>query len=272
MNHKVAALFVALVLAPIARSQTPAAAPAFEVADLKPADPSAPMQRKGRVLPGGRLELPGISAKDLIMFSYGVQENMIVGLPPWATRERYDLVAKAPASVSPPELRLMTQTLLAERLQLTIHREDRVMPAYVLSVGKRTSKLQKGDGGRQDCHWSNVEQGLARRTCQNMTMEEFARSMPGLGGAGIDLPVVNQTGLEGKWNFEFDMGMSRGRNEGRGGGADSAGKGNEALPVASDDSGPTIFSALEGIGLKLEQRKLPLQVIVVDRVEKPTSN
>jgi uncharacterized protein (TIGR03435 family) len=102
-------------------------------------------------------------------------------------------------------------------------------------------------------------------------MEEFAKSMPGLGNAGIDLPVVDRTGLEGVWDFEFDMGLSQGRNEGKGGGGDAAG-GHESPPAAGLDNGPTIFMALDEIGLKLEQRKLPMPVMVVDRVGKPTGN
>src|SRR5436853_80570 len=90
--------------------QSPAKAPAFEVADIKPADPAARMPGKGRLLPGGRIEMPGTSLVDLIRFAYGVQENMIAGAPKWADSDRYDIVAKAAEDTPIPTLAVMMQT------------------------------------------------------------------------------------------------------------------------------------------------------------------
>src|SRR5437588_1366508 len=104
--------------------------PAFEVADIKPAVRNEGMPRKGRLLPGGRIELPGMPLRNLIMYAYGVQENMIVGGPRWVVSEPFDIVAKAAPDTPPDTLRLMFQSLLAERFKLGRHREDKVMPAY----------------------------------------------------------------------------------------------------------------------------------------------
>jgi uncharacterized protein (TIGR03435 family) len=153
----------------------------------------------------------------------------------------------------------MLQPLLAERLKLAIHREDKVMAAYVLTLGKRPLKLQQTPGGPQDCSWQSIEGRLRRRTCHNVPMDEFARQLPGLGGAGIDLQVVDQTGLKGFYDFQFDLGLP-GRREGEGGSAVLA------------DSSPTIFDALDQIGLKLESRKMPISVIVIDHIEPPSAN
>ena len=122
-----------------ARSQTTANPPAFEVADIKPSDPSNVMPGKGRMLPGGRIELPGMTLKNFIMFAYGVQEDMILGGPKWAGQDRFDVVAKAPPNASPETMRPMFQSLLAERFRLAIHREDQVRAAYVLTLGKRAA-------------------------------------------------------------------------------------------------------------------------------------
>jgi uncharacterized protein (TIGR03435 family) len=75
--------------------------PAFEVADIKPSDPSVQKAGKGRLLPGGRIELPGQTVRDPIFFAYAVQDDMIVGAPKWAGEERFDIVAKAPSSATP---------------------------------------------------------------------------------------------------------------------------------------------------------------------------
>jgi uncharacterized protein (TIGR03435 family) len=78
---------------------------AFEVADIKASDPSNPMPQKSRVLPGGRLEVPGMTLRNLITMAYGVQEDMISGGPKWADGKRFDIVAKAPSEASMPALR-----------------------------------------------------------------------------------------------------------------------------------------------------------------------
>jgi uncharacterized protein (TIGR03435 family) len=229
-------------------AQTPPAT--FEVADIKPSDPNVPMPGKGRVLPGGRIELPGVTLKIMIMSAWGVQENMISGLPKWAESDRFDLVAKAPRGTPNTDLRLMLQPVIADYFKLAFHREDRLAAAYVLTVGKGGSKLAAtaGDSNPEDplCHWLVPENGLRRRECHNTTMAELTRELPGLGGAGIDRPVLDQTGLNGAYDFHFDVGVGK-----------------------PDDPGPTIFEALEKLGLRLESRKTAVSVLVVDRVEKP---
>jgi uncharacterized protein (TIGR03435 family) len=254
-------ILVAVALSSLVFGQTVPATPAFEVADIKPSADAMP--GKGRLLPGGRIEMPGASLIDLIRFAYGVQENMITGAPKWAATDRFDIVAKAGTDVPIPTISLMMQGLLAERFKLTFHREEKPMSTYVLKVGTRPAKYQQGAGGRQDCNWSTLESGLARRTCHNLSMPELARQLPGWGGIGIDAPVVDQTGLAGAYDFQLDVGMRRGNNEG------ARSVDGNPNPAIIAESGPTIFQALEQIGLKLESRKMPLSVIVIDRAEKP---
>ena len=160
----------------------------------------------------------------------------------------------------------MAKALLADRFKLVIRRETRDAPAYVLARGKRPLQIQEGDGGRQQCSWSPTDDGLQRRDCHNMTMAEFARQMPGLAFVGIDLPVVDKTNLDGVWDFHFEVGAPRRvRTEEKG--ADGA---RSVEPV--ETAGPSIFAALDRIGLQLEKRKVPLPVLVVEHVEPPSAN
>jgi len=94
-----------------------------------------------------------------------------------------------------------------------------------------------------------------------MTMAELARQLPGLGHIGVDLPVVDKTGLEGAWDFHLDVRLL----------PPDAGA-TEAHPEAATPQGPTIFDAFEQLGLKLELRKVPSPVIVVDHIEALSEN
>ena len=236
-----------LVSALLAAGQS--ATPSFEVADVRPSDPSNPLPRgKGRNLPGGRIELAGATLSQLIMFAFGVQENMIVGAPKWASSESFDIVAKAPPDTNQATLQLMLQALIMERFRVQFHREERLMPAYVLTQGKRESKLipSQGSEGEPSCLWTVVEKSVRRRECHHMTMAELARQLPVLGGAGIERPVVDETGLKGSFELQFELGEG--------------------------PEGPDIFQALEQIGLRLESRKMPLSALVIDHAESPAAN
>ena len=103
-----------------------------------------------------------------------------------------------------------------------------------------------------------------------MTMAEFARQMTGMAFVGIDLPVVDETNLDGVWDFHFEVGAPRRvRTEERGGdGARSV----EPVDTAGLDAGPSIFAALDRIGLQVEKRKMPLPVLVVEHAEPPSAN
>lgn len=244
--------------------------PTFEVADIKPHDPSTPVRGKGGIT-GGRIDLPGATLNNLIAFAYAVQENMIVGSAKWATTEIYDIVAKSPTpNPSLDIIRQMAQALLADRFKLVIRRESRDAPAYVLAIGKRPLQMQNGDGGRQQCNWSPTDDGLQRRECHNVTMAEFARQMPGLAFVGIDLPVVDETNLDGVWDFHFEVGAPRRARaeERRGDGMRSV----EPVDTADPEASPNVFAALDRIGLQLEKRKAPLPVLVVEHAEPPSAN
>jgi uncharacterized protein (TIGR03435 family) len=95
-----------------------------------------------------------------------------------------------------------------------------------------------------------------------MTMSELARQLPGLGGIGIDRPVVDRTGLDGACDFHLDVKLAPANS------GDTAARPDPA----ADPGGPTIFDAFDQLGLKLEARKVPLPVLIVDRIEQLTEN
>jgi uncharacterized protein (TIGR03435 family) len=232
--------------------------PSFEVADIKPSDQAKASESKERILPSGRVELPGETVVSLIMFGYTVQANMIEGLPKWGGNKYFDIVAKASPNPSVADLRLMVQSLLAERFKLVFHTEDKGMAVFVLTVAKNGPRLQKASGGRQNCMWKKTEIGVMRRVCQNITMAEFVTELPRY-PVGIDRPVVDETGLRDAYDFQFDVGFVKPA------GFDAGG----AFIPNYAESGPSIFTALTKIGLKLESRRAAQPNIVVDRVEPP---
>ena len=237
--------------------------PAFEVAEIKPSDPSVQKTGKGRMLPGGRIELPGQTVRDLMTFAYAVQDDMIMGGPKWASEQRFDIVAKALSVTAPETLRRMMQSLLAERFQLTTHNQDKLTSAYVLTLVKTPPSIRESAGSQTRCQWTNSSDGLRKRECHNMTMEEFAQELPDTGGIGIFRPVKDQTGLRGSYDFEFEVGTLR---------RSSPDTTPGAAPPSIGDSGPTIFAALLKLGLRLQERKIMMPAIVIDRLERPLQN
>jgi len=238
-----------------------AAQPSFEAATIKPHDPKSAFS-KGRILPSGGIEAGGMTVEDLLRYAYGIMPDMISGLPKWAKETQFDVVAKAAHDTPPATLRIMLRTLLADRFKLQSHQEDRPTSAYVLTIGKHGQQLQPASRTQPHCSWTDLPSGVSRRECQNMTMSELARQLPGLGRIGIDRPVVDRTGLDGAWDFHLDVKLALAF------GGDTAARPDPA----ADPEGPTIFDAFDQLGLKLEARKVPLPVLVVDRIEQLTEN
>jgi uncharacterized protein (TIGR03435 family) len=274
----------------------------FEVADIKPLDPNA--RRTGPVqmgvLPGGRVNLPGIPMRLLLSIAWNGQvntNNPIIGAPKWLDSANFDVIAKLPSELAPAngttmpmqELGPALQALLIERFKMKVHFEDRPVDAYALVAVKH--KLKKADPStRTGCKApsntgfviSTSGGGMPSRTftCQNITMAQFADQLQSLAGSYTPYPVVDATGLEGAWDFTLSfspinpqqlntlMASSRA--------AASAGAGGPAAGTASDPigGGVSLFDAVEKqLGLKLEVRKRTLPVFVIDHIEeKPTEN
>jgi uncharacterized protein (TIGR03435 family) len=232
-----------------------AAQASFEAAAIKPHDPRGTLG-KGRILPGGRLEAGGMTLEDLLMFSYGVLPDMIVGLPKWAKESQFDVVATAGHDTPHATIRIMLQALVAERFKLASHQEDRALQAFVIVVGKNGSKLQRAAGGQQRCVWTDLPSGASRRACVNLTMSELAKQLPGLSGIGVDLPVVDQTRLDGPWDFHLDIKLQP----------------LDGGSATSEPESPTVFDAFQQNGLELQRRRVQLPVVVIDHVEPLVEN
>ncbi len=231
-------------IAPVAvEAQTTASpAPRFEVASIKPGAPGVPgpnIYNPTRE----RFAVESITTKALIAYAYDVREFQISGGPGWLRSEEYTIVARPEGDAGRERILAMVQNLLAERFRLTVHHESKEMPVLELAIAKGGSKLQPSSGTAGP----EVRGGRGRLIARNVTMEMLAAQ---LAGRVLVRPILDRTGLTGT----FDVNL-------------------EWTPDENPDAGPSIFTALEEqLGLKLETRKGPVDVLVIDRVERPTEN
>jgi uncharacterized protein (TIGR03435 family) len=224
----------------------PVAAQRFEVASVKPSntDPRSP---SGINAGHGRLNAGNVTVKRCIMGAYGVGPSRIFGGPDWLDSTRFDIIAKAEAPVGEHILMTMLQGLLADRFKLTLHRETRSVQAYILEVAKNGPKLAKGDGEGSSTNSAGTSIGA-----KNTTMDHFAEVL----SRQMDFPVVNKTGLEGVFNLQVRWTREGAR-------ADDT----------SAEGSPSIFTAIqEQLGLRLRSQKTPVEILVIDHVEKPSEN
>lgn len=223
-----------------------------------------------------------ISLKGLILNAYGILDFQIVGGPDWINSERYVIDAKMDAETadSLQKLKLedrirarqqMLQALLADRLKLTIHRETRDLPVYFLVVAKNGSKLQQAKPG--DTYANGVKgrggpvgQGMGSTTGR-FTSSATAQGVPlsnltAFLAGPLGRPVLDRTGLTGNFDFALKFAVARP-------GPDDTLNGR---PMPDSDL-PFLFEAIqEQLGLKLEPGKGPVEVIVIDHVERPSGN
>jgi uncharacterized protein (TIGR03435 family) len=261
----------------------------FEVASIKPTDPSLRMSRFN-IQPGGRLMVEGMPLRFLINRAFNTNNNeQIQGLPPFAGTDRYDINAKMASggpAISNVDMEALAPAMLAllkDRFKLTYHTEDRPVTAYSLVSGK--PKMKKADpDSRTSCKNTNAPPGSPPgsrlMTCQNITMAQFTERLQNL-TQEMNWPVEDATGIEGGWDFSLTFSMGRGMMAGmppplpRGGDAGPAGPAGAPLPSAEEPTaGYTLFEAVEKqLGLKLEKQKRSMPVIVIDHIEqKPTEN
>jgi uncharacterized protein (TIGR03435 family) len=204
----------------------------------------------------GGLEMTNVTLKFCLTRAYHIADPQVIG-PGWLDTERYDIVAKAPADAAESQIPDMLQSLLASRFKVVAHREQRELNVFALVVAKDAPKIQKvesnGSGGSMA-----TETGHAKATTVTMArLAEFLASSR----AGLGIPVVDQTGLDGTYTFNLDWTPERPSGE-------------KPRSDARADAPPPLLDALqEQLGLKLVKRKLPIEVLVVDHAEKvPTEN
>jgi bla regulator protein BlaR1 len=254
---------IGLMNAPPSRAQekmVSAAPKEFEVASIKPSDSKGPMNRiRVEMAPGGRFTTSNVTVKLLIQQAYNVKAFQITGGPGWIDSERYDVVAKADGNVNgPAQLRPLLQKLLADRLKLTIHRDTKELPVYALVVGKNGPKFKESEASGPG---PQIRMGRGLIDGQGMGMDMLASQL----SKPLGRTVLDKTGLKGQYDIKLEFTPDDGSGRGPGDGPEAA--------APPDTAGPSIFTALqEQLGLKLESSKGPVEIIVIDRVEKPTEN
>jgi bla regulator protein blaR1 len=230
---------------------------AFEVASIKPTAETGRGMSLNRS-PGGRFTTMNASLEMLMEFAYDVRAHQISGGPKWLESDGFDIVAKADNENPPTEdLRAMVRKLLEDRFKLAIHRETKELSKYSLVVGKGGPKLQPS--GKDETRISGG--GKGRTNYEKASMATLAWNL----SQRLGRTVVDRTGLKG--DFDFALEWAPGEDEPR-----KKINGVE-VPPAADISGPSVFTALqEQLGLKLESTKGPVEVVVIDRVERPSGN
>jgi uncharacterized protein (TIGR03435 family) len=229
-----------------------APAQSFEVASLKLSKP--PARSTITILPGGeRLVARNMPLLWLIGQAYGVPNRLISGLDD--VKETYDIEAKADHPVPREQIMRMLRTLLEDRFRLKVRRETKELSAHVLVVAKGGPKLDENrDGGDL-----GIKKITGNKTAyRNIPMSLFANIL----SMAVDDAVVDATGLKASYDFTLDYYY--------GPGGQGVREGREPAP---DANGASIYTALqEQLGLKLEARKGPVEMLVVEHIERPTGN
>jgi uncharacterized protein (TIGR03435 family) len=225
--------------------------PTFEVATIKPSRPEEHGPRFW--FEPRRFLVVHISLSQLVQFSYGLQQRQIEGAPDWFTSDSYDISA-VPGGEGEPSIKqwqAMAKKLMADRFQLKFHYEKREMTVYALTVGKSGPKLKTSQGNPGGLPGLGFGPGNFGAT--NATMADFAQAMQ---QGALDRPVVDQTGLAGRFDFRLTWTP-------------------DGLHPATEsaDAPPDLFNAIqEELGLKLLSTRAPVDVLVINHVERPSAN
>jgi bla regulator protein blaR1 len=234
--------------------------PAFEVATIKPSKPGAP--GKAFTMRGQQFKTFNTTLVDMISLAYKVHARQIIGGPPWMGADKFDVDAKPEGKGAPNEeqIDIMLRKLLAERFKLSFHRDKKELAVYALVIGKNGPKLTKSAGDPNGLP-GLMFRGLGVLPVTNATMTDFAGTMQ---GAVLDRPVVDHTGLTGKWDFTLKWTPDE---------TQFAALGVHPPAPPENAAEPDLFTAIqEQAGLKLESTKAFVEVLVIDHVEKPSEN
>jgi len=217
----------------------------FEVATIKLSDPASP-ETSFHFDTRGNLKAEGTTLADLIRYAYDLRDFQLSGASGWMSATRYSIVGKAgPTKVPLPVIRKRLQALLTERFHLALHTEAKDMPIYALVIAKGGLKLHRNTSTDKP---RGVGSGPSTFRGTGIPLDEFARGLSGITGR----PVRNETGLDGLYDIDLHW-----------------------IPdnAPADSVRPSLYTALqEQAGLKLEAKKGPVDVTVIDRAERPSEN
>ena len=235
--------------------------PTFEVATIKPSKPDTP----GKMfrVQGRRFKTVNTTLNDLISFAYGVHSKQVIGAPAWADTDKFDIDAEPDGEGAPndKQWKSMMKKLIVERFKLKSHQDKRELSVYVLSVSKAGQKMTKSEGDPNGLPGLWFQQ-LGNLNVRNANMADFAGLMQ---SAVLDRPVLDQTGIVGRWDFTLKWTPDDSQFSGFG----------ARIPPPADGATapPNLYTAIqEQVGLKLEATKAQADVMVIDQIEKPSDN
>lgn len=219
-----------------------AQASSFEVASVKPVIPPAGPHVVSLNVNHGKLNIEAAELRQIVGLAFAIQRVRVLGGPSWADSDQFDIVAKAESpDATRDEVRSMLQTLLAERFHMAVHRETKQLPAYTLLLAKGGSKLKQASpdskSGMTDSSGPNGEQRM-------VFVSTPVRVLVNLLANALGSPVVDRTGLDGLYDYTLEW----------------------------PDAGSSLFTSVDQLGLKLEAKKEPVEVLVIDRAEHPSAN
>lgn len=196
------------------------------------------------------ISMINVRLKTVIQWAYHVQPVQVSG-PGWLESDRYDVVAKAAGEVPEAQLREMMQTLLANRFKLAVHRESKEMQAFVISVAKTGLKIKEST---TDGEMAITPSGRVGATFQRATVAKLAELLSG----PLQAPVVDETGLTGRYDFSIDLSNVL----------------DPTTPMGINDVIPIFVQvAQQQLGIKIDEKKVPVNMVMVDHVEKvPVEN
>lgn len=250
---------------PPPKLMAPDSDPSFEVATIKPSDPDHPKGKSLTINRSNEFNSTSMTMNDLITFSLGMHMRQIVGAPDWFATDKFDITAKSdtPGQPSTKQLATMMRKLLVERFNLKFHNDKKELSAYVLTVGKTGEKLKKTENNPNGLPGLGFRGRPGRFIARNATMADFTGFMQSL---VLDRPVVDRTGLTTRYDFTLDWTPDETQFTDR-----------QGIPLPPPDPNaetfPDLFTAIQQqLGLKLEAAKTPVDVMVIDHVEKPSAN
>jgi uncharacterized protein (TIGR03435 family) len=257
------ALLTLSTTAILAQSPTPRPAfDAFEVAAIKPSEPDDQGGRFITMQGGHRFVVKNYTLKRMVGAAYNLTQSAISGGPAWVDSDRYDILAGTPGEVRPnlDEQMAMLRKLLTERFKLTFHRESKELSLYALTIAKSGSQLKESTAPPEEPSQliNRVFPGRIQLPARNATMAQFASMMQ---RSVLDRPVVDKTGLSGRYDFDLEWAPDETQFGGQG-------------PTAPAELGvPDLFAAMQRqLGLRLDAAKGPVEVLVIDKVERPSAN
>lgn len=235
---------------------------AFEVATVKPVAANAKSGRFIKMEDMHRFIERDYTLKLLIAAAYDLNPRTVSGGPGWIESEHYDIVAVTPGAVRPThdEQMAMLRSLLAERFSLRFHREPKQFSIYALEAAKSGPKLKESTvpADVPAALISTVYPQRILLPARNATMAEFVSMMQ---RAILDRPVVDRTGLSGRYDFDLEWAP------------DETQFGGDVSPASSEATAAPLFSAIQQqLGLRFEATRGTVEALVIDGAERPTAN